>query len=98
MAREPEVPAYWLHCINLTGLGGRPQMLAQPGGEAGLLALAADADIGGREPGAHSSVLTEQEVDPCRLTGDVLGDAGGGPCEGAGVRWQTAAPPPPACR
>ena len=74
-------------------------MLAQPGGEAGVLALSADANVGGREPGANSCVLpTEQEVDPCRLTGDVLGDADGGPCEGAGAadslefHWRTLVP------
>ena len=47
MPRQPEVPTNWLHCVHLAGLGGGPQVLAQPGGEAGLLSLAADADVGG---------------------------------------------------
>ena len=86
MPRQPEVPANWLHRVHLAGLGGGPQVLAQPGGEAGLPPLAADADIGGCEPAADPRVLpAEQEVNPCRLAGDVLGDSDGGPGEGAGV-------------
>ena len=85
MSQQSEVPAYWLHRVHLAGLGGGPQVLAQPGGETGLVPLAADANIGGCEPGADPCVLpAEQEVDPRRLAGDVLGDGDSGPSEGAG--------------
>jgi hypothetical protein len=51
-----------------------------------VLALPADPDIGGGEPGADPGVLAaEQKVHPSRLAGDVLGDGDGGAREGAGV-------------
>ena len=61
-------------------------MLAQPGGEGGVLALPADPDVGGGKAGADPRVLpAEQEVDARRLAGDVLADGGGGAGDGAGV-------------
>ena len=55
-------------------------MLAQPGGEGGVLALPADPDVGGGEPGA-----AEQQVHARRLAGDVLADGGRGAGGGVGV-------------
>ena len=55
--------------------GGRTQVLAQPSGEAGMLPLATDANVGGRQPGVHPRVLSaKQQVDPLGLAGDVLRD------------------------
>ena len=86
VAREAEVPAYRFHCVHLAGLGGRAQVLAQPGGEGGVLALPEDPDVGGGEPGADPRVLAaEQQVHARRLAGDVLADGGRGAGDGAGV-------------
>ena len=55
------MPAHWLHCVHLARLGGRTNVLAQPNGEVGVVALAADADIGCGESSAHPSILAAEE-------------------------------------
>ena len=78
MPRQPEVPTNWLHCVHLAGLGGGPQVLAQPGGEAGLLSLAADADAP-----VHQLLLQLGQIpiqalfsglDPHKAIGKAVGD------------------------
>ena len=68
------MPAHMLHCVHLAGLGSRPHVLTQPGGEVGVLSLATDANIGGASL-MHTRVLeAKQEVQTRRLACDVLGD------------------------
>ena len=80
------MPAHRLHCVHLAGLGSRPHVLTQPGGEVGVVSLATDADIGRGEPGTQPRVLeAKQEVHTRRLSCDVLGDGDGGPGVWAGI-------------
>ena len=61
-------------------------MTSQAMGEAAVVPLATDANIGRAEPGTYPGVLpAEKQVDACRLAGDVLVDCRHSPRQWAGV-------------